>query len=112
MKMKKNKYLVSPDINNNALTKIISGVDQDDNQQDDRDEYQQEEITGSGNNSFPWIGSIRYTSVVRHTLIYPQDKNEWILRFLSDAIKCQLTYGLTVRILCRLQLNQKTRQVR
>ena len=32
MKIKKNKYLVSPDINDNALTKVISGVDQDNNQ--------------------------------------------------------------------------------
>ena len=31
MKMKKNKYLVSPDIDNNALTKNIRGVDQNNN---------------------------------------------------------------------------------
>ena len=32
MKMKKNKYLISPNINNNALTKSIKGIDQDNNQ--------------------------------------------------------------------------------
>ena len=32
MKMKKNKYLVSPDINNITLTQNIKGVDQDNNQ--------------------------------------------------------------------------------
>ena len=32
MKMKKNNYLVSPDINNNSLTKYIRGIDQDNNQ--------------------------------------------------------------------------------
>ena len=32
MKMKKNKYLISPNINNNALTKNVKGIDQDNNQ--------------------------------------------------------------------------------
>ena len=32
MKIKKNKYLVSPDIYNNALTKSIRGVDQNNNE--------------------------------------------------------------------------------
>ena len=32
MKLKKNKYLVSPDIYNNALTKSIRGVDQNNNE--------------------------------------------------------------------------------
>ena len=32
MKMKKNKYLISPNINNNALTKSVKGIDQDNNQ--------------------------------------------------------------------------------
>ena len=32
MKMKKNKYLISPNINDNALTKSIKGIDQDNNQ--------------------------------------------------------------------------------
>ena len=32
MKIKKNNYLVSPDINNNSLTKYIKGVDQNNNQ--------------------------------------------------------------------------------
>ena len=32
MKMKKNKYLISPNINNNALTKSVIGFDQDNNQ--------------------------------------------------------------------------------
>ena len=31
MKTKKNKYLVFPDIHNNALPKNIKGVDQDNN---------------------------------------------------------------------------------
>ena len=32
MKMKKNKYLISPDIKNDTLTKVITGIDQDNNQ--------------------------------------------------------------------------------
>ena len=32
MKMKKNNYLVSPNINNNSLTKYIRGIDQNNNQ--------------------------------------------------------------------------------
>ena len=32
MKMKKNKYLISPNINNDALTKNVKGIDQDNNQ--------------------------------------------------------------------------------
>jgi len=32
MKMKKNKYLISPNINNDALTKNVRGIDQNNNQ--------------------------------------------------------------------------------
>ena len=32
MKMKKNKYLIAPNINNDALTKSVRGIDQDNNQ--------------------------------------------------------------------------------
>ncbi len=32
MKMRKNKYLISPNINNEALTKKVKGIDQDNNQ--------------------------------------------------------------------------------
>ena len=32
MKMKKNNYLISPNINNDALTKNVRGIDQDNNQ--------------------------------------------------------------------------------
>ena len=39
-KMKKNKYLISPDINNNFLTEIIDGYDQDNNKITTKADYQ------------------------------------------------------------------------